>query len=218
MACICCGKSYCHKKSPCDRNLRIQVSWCGVTGISSQVKPLVNGLCGNRLGEGDSGNGFFRSDYLGDCPGQSIGDGRYTNNWINVLLGTGYVLNQRFNGLSCCRRTSVDGATIEGGSVIVSITRWMAARWDFSFPTLNGAASLTKRYSFEDPGGAGSCWGAFSGIWNSCKDTEPVLQLLGTDVEPGKFCSSNETEGGYAAVDGPFATAECQTRCENPLP
>ena len=112
----------------------------------------------------------------------------------------------------------MDGAAIEGGSIIVNVSRYTAIRWDFSFSSLDAAATLVKRYAFEDLSYAGSCSNAILGEWNSCKNTEPVLRLLGTDVEPGKFCSSNETEGGYAAVDGPFATAECQTRCENPLP
>jgi len=218
MVCVCCGKSYCHKKSPCARDLRIQVSWCGVSGVSSRIIPVFNGRCGNALGEGNSGNGVFRSDFLGTCPGQTESEGRETDNYINVMLGTGYVLNQRFGGLSCCRRVSLDGAVIEGGSVTVNITRWMSARWSFGFPDLAGGATVVKTYVFEDPAFAGSCWGKFSGLWNACKETPPTLQLLGADVDPGNFCSANETEDSYPAIKGPFSTAECDAQCLNPLP
>lgn len=167
MVCICCGKSYCHKKSPCARDLRIEVSWCGVTGVSSRINPLVNGLCGNRLGEGDSGNGVFERITAGAC-----------STFVQVMLGTGYVLNQKYGGLSCCRRTSLRGAAIEGGTLIVNVSRYTAIRWDFSFSSLDAAVTLVKRYTFEDLSYAGSCSNAILGEWNSCKNTEPVLRLL----------------------------------------
>ena len=215
MVCPCCQQRYCHKKSPCTLDLRIQVSWCGVSGVSSRILPRINGVCGNpRTGEGNSGNGLFSSAPLGECvPNDNLDSIRNTR--IRVMLGTGQTTTG-FNGLSCCTRTAVRAARIDGGSVVVSITPQMSARWDFTFPSLDGGPSVTKIY--EDANVSHPCYAVFGNVWLGCKDTAPTLTLLNANLDPGNFCSSQDTEDGYAAIDGPFPSNECGTRCENPLP
>lgn len=216
MACVCCAKSYCHKKSPCTLGLRIQVSWCGVSGVSSLILPRINGTCGNRLtGEGNSGNGIFDSASLGGCV-PNDNPPSIALNIKRVMLGTGSVALDRFGGLSCCTRTALDDARVDGGSVIVNITTRMSARWDFTFPSLAGSPVMTKMYEVVDD--SHPCYAAFGHIWRGCVATPPILTLLNANADPGNFCSANATEGGYAAIDGPFSSTQCATRCENPLP
>lgn len=214
MACPCCADYYCHAPSPCLKDIRIKVTWGGVSAVSERVTTFAG------LNRGTSGTGAFETT-LGICNDRT--DGLIFPVRVRFQIGgsSGGGFPPAYQSPSFCERTGQRTARIYNGKVwcIVNngpiLNNYERARlYSFSFPSLDAAAVLSLDTT-TTVGGTTACGNS---LVSGFVDSDPTIELV-IATNPPDFCDPSAAIGGFAAVSGPYRTlASCQESCGNPLP